>query len=155
MTTTNEIRIQNFKITSATIEFDRGHLTSYLRLEADCALNGFGGYDLSLSNKLTQWVRGCMQALGVDEWTMLTGEICRAKVTGRASATKVVAIGHPLKEQWFSPEDMEDEFKSLTDGECRRLANTLALHSPDAVIAAGVRAQRALDSMRGAKAADR
>lgn len=108
--------IKNAIIESATLEIcDRGFLTANLTLDYGVTGQCFGGYALYLpesffNHKLDSGVAGhfifrVMKIAGVDKWDQLVGKTIRAK----ASYSKVHAIGHIIKDDWFNP---SEDFKS-------------------------------------------
>jgi len=112
-----KIEIKNAVITHATIDIgDRGFLTVFLQLDYGGLCQGFGGYVLYLpksfahhedSNRYNfagHFLTRVMEIAGVGQWTELKGKTIRAKT----SWTKVHAIGHIVKDDWFNPsEDFE------------------------------------------------
>lgn len=103
MDDTNETEERNALIESATLELERGVLTSWLHLSWDGGGQGFGGYVLAVGTPPGPhcgiWVREVLRVVGVDSWKDLPGRIVRIRHT----PDKVHAIGHPLRELWFEP----------------------------------------------------
>lgn len=102
--------IQNAIIKSATITAaDHGLLSAWLALDYGHSGQSFGGYALYLPKSFTHhklfsvaghFIWRCMEIAGVEEWSRLPGKAIRV----RASHTRVHAIGHIVKDDWFEPE---------------------------------------------------
>jgi len=114
--------IVNAKVQSTrlTIE-DCGVLSAWLYLDYGGASQGFGGYTLDGkpvdgSHDRTPWagaglfIRRCLEICNVDSWEKLPG----ASIRVRKDGSRVHAIGHFLKDEWFDP---EKDFSSLIEGE--------------------------------------
>jgi hypothetical protein len=110
------IDVKNAIITSAEISNDdHGLLTAYLHLDYGGSGQGFGGYALYLPKSFTHHKRDgvaghfiwrCMEIAGVEKWSQLKGKTIRV----RSEHSKVHAIGHIVKDDWFSPaEDFANE----------------------------------------------
>jgi len=105
------LEIRNAIIKAAPIDMgDRGLLQAWLHLDYGGSGQGFGGYALylpkSYSNHELMSVAGhflfrCMEIASVEEWAKLPGKAIRV----RASHSKVYAIGHITKDDWFCPSD--------------------------------------------------
>lgn len=107
------IETKNARIASTMLGIeDHGILSSFIHLEYDGGGQGFGGYSLDTPVKGsydfkrvgTAWgmefIRRVLDTLGVNNWEQLPGTHCRVK----AEHCKVHAIGHIIKDKWFSPE---------------------------------------------------
>lgn len=104
-----DTEIRNAIISSVSIDTgDRGLLTAWLHLDYGGSGQGFGGYDLylpkSYSHHNLESVAGhfifrCMEIAGVEKWEDMKGKTIRVKV----SHSKVEAIGHIVKDDWFNP----------------------------------------------------
>lgn len=103
--------IESVKLTSD----DHGCLSAWLFLDYGGSGQGFGGYALYLPKSYThhklQSVAGhfiwrCMEIAGVTEWSKLPGKTIRV----RGDHGGIEAIGHIVKDDWFSPRnDFKDE----------------------------------------------
>lgn len=105
------MEIKNAIIEDATITSEeRGFLDCWLRLDYGGCGQGFGGYVLylpkSFQNHKLNSVAGhfifrVMEVAGVTRWQDLKGRTIRVK----AEHSKVHAIGHIVKEDWFCPSE--------------------------------------------------
>lgn len=104
------MEIKNAIIESVTIsKADRNVLDAWLFLDYGVSGQGFGGYALYLpkgfknfTNKgdfAGHFIFRCMEIAGVDKWEEMKGKSIRVKV----AQGKVEAIGHIVKDDWFSP----------------------------------------------------
>lgn len=106
-----ETEIKNAIISSVSIDTgDRGLLTAWLYLDYGGSGQGFGGYALylpkSYSHHALESVAGhfifrCMEIAGVEKWEDMKGKTIRVK----SSHSKVEAIGHIVKNDWFNPSE--------------------------------------------------
>lgn len=114
------IEERNAIITSAIISnADHGILTAHVTLDYGGACQGFGGYSLYLPKDFTHhaeqgnccghFIWRVMEVAGVSEWHQLKGKTVRA----RAEHSKVHAIGHIVKDDWFNP---SEDFKRMESG---------------------------------------
>lgn len=124
---------QDFEIKNAVIESvsindgERGFLTAYLFLDyGDGGHQGFGGYTLYLPkeyanhtasiNYAGHFIFRCMQIADVDSWDKIAGKTIRVK----AEHSKVHAIGHIIKDDWFDPsKDFENMRTSNSKAELK------------------------------------
>lgn len=94
---------------------DHNILTAWLSLNYGNSCQGFGGYVLYLPKGwrhhsawglVGHFIYRCLEIAGVDKWDDLEGRTIRVK----HDKSKVYAIGHILKDDWFCP---EEDFKNL------------------------------------------
>lgn len=101
--------VKNAVITGATItNDDHGLLSAWLHLDYGGSAQVFGGYVLYLPQSFRHhgvlshaghFIWRVMEVAGVSEWSQLKGKTIRV----RATHSKVEAIGHIVKEDWFCP----------------------------------------------------
>lgn len=113
----SEIQVSNAIIESATITSDdHGVLSAWLYLDyGNCGSQGFGGFALYLPKSCSHhaimsfaghFIWRCMEIAGVTAWADLPGKTIRAK----HEHSRVHAIGHIVKDDWFDPvEDFKRE----------------------------------------------
>jgi hypothetical protein len=101
----------NAIITATTItNDDHGMLSAWISLDyGGSGCQGFGGYALYLPKSFTHhrvdsgyaghFIWRVMEIAGVSEWGKLVGKTIRAK----HEISKVHAIGHIVKDDWFNP----------------------------------------------------
>jgi hypothetical protein len=96
---------------------DHGILTFSLGLDyGDGSHQGFGGYAMDApppgrgcgskrqpSVLCGAYIAGLLDAAGVEKWEDVRGRYVRVKID--ADSGRVVAIGHIIKDTWFSPRD--------------------------------------------------
>lgn len=101
---------KNAVIESATItNDDYGLLSAWLHLDYGGSGQGFGGFSLYLPKNFTHsnnqknyaghFIWRVMEVAGVSEWGQLRGRTIRV----RAEHSRVHAIGHIVKDDWFDP----------------------------------------------------
>lgn len=100
--------IKNAIITSARFDTERG-LSAWITLDYGGSGQGFGGYLLyapegwaahkHAGNFAGHFIWRVLEIADVEDWSKLVGRTVRAKT----NHTKVEAIGHIVKENWFYP----------------------------------------------------
>jgi hypothetical protein len=108
------IEIKNARITGTFLGVeDHGIFTTFLYLDYGGGRQGFGGYTLDKpipgdgyarvgrAAGIT-WLMRVLEVVGVESWEALPGKYVRVK----ADTTKVHAIGHMLKDEWFDPAEV-------------------------------------------------
>lgn len=106
---------KNAIIESAHFDTERG-LTAFVTLDYGGVCQGFGGYMLysppgwasheEPGNYAGHFIWRVLEIAGVDDWSKLKGRTIRVK----AEHSKVHAIGHIVKDDWFDP---SKEFEEL------------------------------------------
>lgn len=108
-----DIKERNAIIESATItNDDHGVLSAWVHLNYGGSGQGFGGHVLYLPtdfknhdpsgpNYCGHFIWRVMEVAGVSEWGKLSGKTVRV----RCEHSKVHAIGHIVKNDWFTPSD--------------------------------------------------
>lgn len=107
------IRNATIQSTNLTTE-DHGALTAWLYLDYGGTAQGFGGYCLATNPDNRHQSTGfcgaylwrVLEIAGVTSWEKLPGSSIRVK----ASHNKVEAIGHFLKDDWFSPAELAKDY---------------------------------------------
>lgn len=112
------IETKNAVIESASITCgDRGFLDCWLSLDYGGTGQGFGGYVLYLPKSFAHhklesvaghFIYRVMEIAGVTAWDKLKGKTIRVK----AENSGVRAIGHIVRDDWFSP---SEDFAALKD----------------------------------------
>lgn len=111
--------VQNAIITSVSLDDgDHGLLTGWVTLDFGSSAQGFGGFALYLphsfknhkaqANVAGHFIWRVMQVAGVSSWNAVPGKTVRV----RHSMSRVEAIGHIIKEDWFCP---DLEFRQLIE----------------------------------------
>ena len=97
------MEIKNAKITGTSLGNDDRGPSFWVFVDYDAGGQGFGGY--KLGGKFTDYViMGILNAVGVDKWEDLKGKPIRVK----GDNSKIQAIGHYLKDQWFDPSEFSE-----------------------------------------------
>lgn len=109
------IETKNAVIENAYFDTERG-LSAWLTLDYGGCAQGFGGYLLYApkgwaahkdgANYAGHFIYRVLQVAGVEDWARLKGRTVRV----RAEHSKVHAIGHIVKDDWFDP---AKEFEAL------------------------------------------
>jgi hypothetical protein len=103
-----DIGIRNAIIKSAELNIDNGFLSGWVDLDYGSGGQMFGGITLYLPKSFSHhaiespaghWIFRIMEIAEVDKWSKLPGKTIRVK----ADFNKVIAIGHIVKDDWFSP----------------------------------------------------
>lgn len=122
----SDIETKNAVIESARLTTDDHNLLSmWLSLDYGGTGQGFGGYSLYLPssfkhhnlcgpNYAGHFIWRVMEIAGVTDWAKLPGKTIRV----RAEHSKVHAIGHIVKDDWFNP---SEDFKRMESGAERDL----------------------------------
>lgn len=119
----NVVEIRNAVITGATItNDDHGLLSAWVWLDYGGSGQGFGGFSLYLPKSFTHggpkspnyaghFIWRVMEVAGVSEWGQLKGKTVRVK----CEHSKVHALGHIVKDDWFDPYEDFAAMKETTD----------------------------------------
>lgn len=113
----NKGEIINAKVKSTHLGMeDHGIFTAMIHLEWDHAGQGFGGYMLDTYNKEKdkrvgteygmEFIRRLLETLELEKWEDLPGTFVRIEQTH----TKILRIGHLLKDKWFDPDVLGKEY---------------------------------------------
>lgn len=114
----SDIEIKNAVIKRAGLEKDGGHgcLTAWLDLDFGGLCQAFGGLALYLPPDFSHhrllshaghFIWRVMEVAGVTKWEDLPGKTIRVKTTW----TRIHAIGHIVKDDWFDPREDFDPNK--------------------------------------------
>jgi hypothetical protein len=104
-------------ITAAYFDTERG-LSAWLSLDYGGSGQGFGGYMLYVpkdwshhggqANYCGHFIYRCLEIGDATDWAKLVGRTVRVK----SEHSKVHAIGHIVKDDWFDPSKEFEELKS-------------------------------------------
>lgn len=104
-TETKNAIIENVEITKA----DHGLLSAWLYLKYESGGQGFGGFALYLPKSFTNhelkspaghFIFRCLEIADVSNWSEMAGKAIRVI----ANNSKIFAIGHIIKDDWFQPD---------------------------------------------------
>lgn len=93
---------------------DHGLLSGWIGLDYGGTHQGFGGHALYLPKSFTHhggpnfaghWIYRVIEIAGVEKWENLKGKTVRVKLDNDRLDGRILAIGHIIKDDWFSPED--------------------------------------------------
>lgn len=79
----------------------------FIYLDYGDSTQTFGGWELTYPAYGIKFIMNIHNTLEVPSWEKLPGTYCRVKAT----RTKVIAIGHIIKDQWFEPEKLAEEIE--------------------------------------------
>jgi len=123
METKNAV-IESARITSE----DYGCLTAWLVLDYGGSGQGFGGWSLYLPKAFRHhqaqgyaghFIWRVLEVAGVTKWSAVVGKTVRV----RADDSKVHAIGHIVKDDWFCPSEDFPREEPVTDPSASRTAD--------------------------------
>lgn len=111
----SEVSIVNAVIKSARItNEEHGCLTAWIDLDYGGSGQGFGGFVLYSGNSGDSplnyggyFIDSVLRIAGVSRWDALVGKTVRAKQTHGS----VKAIGHIVKDEWFTPSEMKKDLE--------------------------------------------
>ncbi|MXP24843.1 hypothetical protein GRI39_02120 [Altererythrobacter indicus] len=122
----SSVFITNARISGADIVFEKGFiLSAWVHLDFDHSGQGFGGFALGGSpfdkvamvashheqpNLAADFIGGVMVVAGVNKWSDLKDKIVRVRKTDEWAA--VDAIGHPVKDIWYNPNERFAQLKN-------------------------------------------
>lgn len=109
------MHIQNAVIEDVSLDMGgRGLLTAWLYLDYGGVSQGFGGYALYLPKSYSNhqmlshaghFIYRCLQVAGVERWQDLKGKTIRVKSDKEGLGSRILAIGHIIKDDWFNPSE--------------------------------------------------
>lgn len=114
--------IANAQIDGTSLGFeDHGFFTANLYFDAGSWHIGLGSYifdqyDKDKARRIdttgmgTEFIKRILETLEVDKWESLKGKFVRIETEGVNAATKVVGVGHLIKDQWFRPQEFFEEY---------------------------------------------
>lgn len=111
--------IENGKITETRLGEEHGCLTADIFIEGDGWGCGFGGYclahwsDVQKANLGAGAIVALLKTLDLEKWEQLPGTYIRVKSEGWGG--NITAIGHIMKDQWFSFKEYFEAAKKLDE----------------------------------------
>jgi hypothetical protein len=93
---------RNAKIVEATLGFERGIFTSFIRLELEGTTQLFGGRALA-GDYTNFWIKGILGIVGKDWWSQVPGCFVRVSHDHDGLDAEVVRVGHIIHDIWFDP----------------------------------------------------
>ncbi len=116
------MEIKNAIISSVSLDTgDRGLLTAWIHLDYGGAGQGFGGYVLYLPKSFKHhkllshaghFIFRSMEIAGVESWEKMKGKTVRVEI---GDDGLIKAIGHIVKDDWFSPSKDFSPIQSETE----------------------------------------
>lgn len=113
------MEIKNAIIEKAYFETERWILSAWIHLNYGNMSQAFGGYALYLPNDYNNnknqlnyaghFIWRVLKIAEVGDWEKLKNRPIRVK----CDYTKVISIGHIIKDDWFSPEDEFELMRSI------------------------------------------
>lgn len=112
----SEEETKNARIVDADITFERGFiLDCWITLDCEGSTYKIGGYVLGgdpfgssraaqhakQKNLAAEYIAGMMSVVGVERFSDLNNKIVRIRHTH----SSVIAIGHPIEDKWFNPQE--------------------------------------------------
>jgi hypothetical protein len=118
------VEVKNAVIESVELKIERGGiLVAWVVLNYGGSGQQFGGLALYLDKSFDHheiksfaghFLFRCMQIAGVEKWSEMTGKAVRVRAKDfLAGSGPPDAIGHIIKDDWFSP---KDDFKPFLSG---------------------------------------
>jgi len=92
----------NAEIEKVAFQMNHGILVPWLFMKTPSGSQGFGGYDLRKEDFLYRYMSSILQICAVESFEELLGIAVRIRIEGGT----IVAIGHVLKDKWFTPAEL-------------------------------------------------
>lgn len=110
------VKVENAQIKSTYLGgWDKHHngiLNYWLMIDGNGWSCGFGGYGLDGdSGFCSRAIHDVLKILEVSSWEELPNQYIRVKTEGLGG--KILAIGHIIKDQWFSLIELQQELKNV------------------------------------------
>ena len=114
--------MENATIKEASIGFeDHGILTVTISFDGCGWAQGLGHYPMDqwcdkqktrvAHPNLSAWVLGILRTLELSSWDQIAGSVVRVR---RGDDRSIVSMGHPVKDKWFTPNNIAAEFRGET-----------------------------------------